>query len=240
MFSDLAVAHLYLGNTSRAIELLLRAEELQPNEYAVASNLGTAYEIAGDNASALQWIVEGIRRNPESHKRSEWVHENLLRAKIEMAKDPEWIRDNTITGLRFGDGDSPAYDRLSSAANCPTDLRDTRKHLEHQLIERRQFITGADPVVAAMMFDLANATVLTGTVEDAIPIYATAKALGFHDSKLVDRRIAAAQQLANSNLLSGWTYGSLGLAAFTIALLIVTGIILTILYTHRMRKGADR
>jgi len=49
-------------------------------------DLGTAYELAGKNEPALRWIREGLRRNPNSHKGTEWLHVKILEAKIEQEK----------------------------------------------------------------------------------------------------------------------------------------------------------
>lgn len=222
--SDLAVAYLYLGEPGRAIELLVQAESQRPNEYVIASNLGTAYELAGRNVEALKWIEEGIRLNSGSHEGSEWIHANLLRAKIEMADDPEWIRSNSVTGLHFGNGPIPDFDVSLSRPNCPESPEVIALHLEHQLVERRKFIPGPDPIVASLMFDLANATVLSETVEDAMPIYLAARDLGYHDSALLDKRIVALKNLRRGNLLSGWTYDSIAACAIGSAIVLGIGV----------------
>ncbi|KAA5536079.1 tetratricopeptide repeat protein [Roseiconus nitratireducens] len=211
--SNLAVAHLYLGDTQRAIELLLQAESITPGEYVVASNLGTAYELAGRNEEALTWIEEGIRRNPSSHVGSEWVHVNLLKAKMALEKDRTWLEENSVTGLDFGDDAIPVFDASESAPNCPGSLTDIAIHLDYQLYERRSFVPGPDPIVAAMMFDLANATALADTIEDAKPIYAASVELGYHDPAFALERQAALEGLESRNILSGWTYDTLALSA---------------------------
>jgi hypothetical protein len=131
------------------------------------------------------------------------VHANLLKAKIALALDPAWLKVHSVTGAEFGASDLPVFDPDKSAENCPHDTDDVALHLLYQLTERRQFIPGPDPIVAALMFDLANAVALTETVETAIPIYTAAKELGYHDPSLVDRRVSAMQSLSRSNPLSG-------------------------------------
>ena len=199
--SDLAVAHLYLGELDRAIGLLEQAEQMQAGEYTIASNLGTAFELAGRNEAALQWIEEGLRRDPKSHDGSEWVHANLLKAKIAMAADPDWLSSsaNSVSGLYFGDAAKPEFDKTLSAGNLPASMEDIRNHLRHQLVERRRFIPGTDPIVAALMFDLANATALTVTAEAALPIYKAALKLEYHNSALIQKRIMEIMQLRQSN-----------------------------------------
>jgi len=222
--SDLAVAYLYLGKVDRAIELLVQAESQTPNEYAIASNLGTAYELAGRNVEALKWIEEGIRRNPDSHQGSEWIHANLLRAKIAMADDPDWFQSHSVTGVHFGDGATPVFDASLSLPNCPKSPEVIAYHLHHQLFERRKFIPGPDPIVASLMFDLANATALTSTVEDAIPIYEESRALGYHDTALLDNRIEALKRVRRLNLMSGWSYDRIAMFAVGSACLLGIGI----------------
>ncbi|MBS0203470.1 MAG: tetratricopeptide repeat protein [Planctomycetes bacterium] len=219
--SDLAVAYLYLGKTDRAIELLVQAEAQKPNEYVIASNLGTAYELAGRNVEALKWIEEGIRLNPGSHDGSEWIHANLLRAKIAMKDDPEWIRSNSVTGLHFGNGPIPDFDATLSRPNCPKSPEVITSHLWHQLSERRKFIPGPDPIVAALMFDLANATALSDTVEDALPIYVAARDLGYDDTVLLNKRFGELKKRQRGNLLMGWSLDSI--ASFAVGLAFFLG-----------------
>jgi hypothetical protein len=213
--SNLAVAHIYLGDTEKAISILEKAEQLNPNEYAIASNLGTAYELAGRNEEALKWIQEGIRRNPESHQGSEWIHARVLEAKIAVATDPNWLSAHSVTGLDFGDGDLPAYDQSQKESTDFKTLSDIHNHLTIQLQERRGFIPNADPYVACLMFDLADATAVLYTLEDAREMYELARELGFPRTDLLNRRLAAIERTARQNLISGWSLTSLVVAAIT-------------------------
>jgi hypothetical protein len=63
--NDYAVALMYLGRSSEAVELLKKLEAEAPGKYEIAANLGTAYELCGNNLEALHWIKEGIHRNEE-------------------------------------------------------------------------------------------------------------------------------------------------------------------------------
>src|SRR5258708_17631923 len=80
--SDYAVSLVYVGKTKEAVELLQALEKEQPGTYVVAANLGTALELLGSNEEALYWIREGLRRNPQSHEGTEWLHAKILEAKI--------------------------------------------------------------------------------------------------------------------------------------------------------------
>src|SRR6185437_11772073 len=90
--SDYSIALMYLGRSKEAVELLQALENERPGEYFIAANLGTAYELTGNNEEAARWIAEGIRRNPESHEGTEWLHLKILEAKIAQEKDPDYFK----------------------------------------------------------------------------------------------------------------------------------------------------
>jgi len=69
-----AVGIVIFGHADDGIALLEALEVEYPGRYSTAANMGTAYELKGDNVKALQWITEGIRRNPDSHEGTEWLH----------------------------------------------------------------------------------------------------------------------------------------------------------------------
>jgi hypothetical protein len=79
--SDAAVQTLLRGDAGKAVERLKDIDFDYPGRYFIAANLGTAYELAGDDENALKWILEGIKCNPQSHMRTEWLHARILEAK---------------------------------------------------------------------------------------------------------------------------------------------------------------
>lgn len=84
--NDLASALIHTGDLRTAIQILEEIEKTNPGLYRTASNLGTAYELAGEPAKALDWIRKGIDRNPESHEGSEWIHVRILEKKVSGTK----------------------------------------------------------------------------------------------------------------------------------------------------------
>ena len=79
--------------------VLEAAEAAESGDYAVASNLGTTYELLGDNVKALEWIKKGLERNPKAHGGTEWVHVKNLEAKNgSLADDPKWLESHTVLG----------------------------------------------------------------------------------------------------------------------------------------------
>ena len=90
--NNVAVDMIYRGRIPEAIEALKELEAEQPGDYVTAANLGTAYELAGKNEDALHWIKEAIRRNKDSHWKTEWLHVDILEAKLKAANDPEFFK----------------------------------------------------------------------------------------------------------------------------------------------------
>lgn len=158
-----------------------------------------------------------------------------------MSRDSKWIDSHSITGLQFGVHESPSYDAATSAPNCPASIELIREHLEHQLYERRQFVPGADLVVAALMFDLANAAALTRTAEEATPIYIAARNLGYPNLALVAKRITFVERLRDSNFLSGWTVEMIALSIVGAFIFLGTGVALALLlYRANLSKRLTR
>ena len=80
--SDYALALLHNGSTAEALAIFQRLAAAHPEDYNLASNLGTAYELSGENEKALNWIQKAMRLHPESHEGTEWLHVKILQAKI--------------------------------------------------------------------------------------------------------------------------------------------------------------
>ena len=80
--SDKGLLLILLERYEEAIELYLDIEKIKPNRYSTASNIGTAYELIGQNENALKWIKKSVELDPKSHNGSEWIHIKILEAKI--------------------------------------------------------------------------------------------------------------------------------------------------------------
>ena len=195
--NDYAVTLLHIGETAEAIRILRALEKAKPGNYVTAANLGTALELAGQNAEALQWIREGIRRNKNAHEGTEWLHVRILEAKLALQREPQWLATHSVLGMDFGAADAPQPSRLWPADNTGrrTDMKSVGTALYYQLHERVQFVAPPDPVVASLLFDWANLAALTSTLETADALYQRALAYGPQNAPLVRKRQAYVRAL---------------------------------------------
>ena len=65
--SDYAVAQLKVGHKAEGLRILQDLYRSHPNEYNIVANLGTAYELNGDKAKALELLQKAVAINPLSH-----------------------------------------------------------------------------------------------------------------------------------------------------------------------------
>jgi hypothetical protein len=163
--SDAAVEILMDGDPAKAVTMLEELEKETPGRYYTAANLGTAYELSGDDEKALQWILEGIKRNPDSHMKTEWLHARILETKIKLKSDPAWLDRHTITGVDFSRLKEPGY-KLETMQR-PVDAKDLHRSLWTQLEVRTLFVKPQDPIVAQLLKELALVEAQVGILEEA-------------------------------------------------------------------------
>ncbi|OUD31150.1 tetratricopeptide repeat protein, partial [Flavobacterium sp. FPG59] len=70
-YSDYGVILVYLGEYKKALKVFQEIETLKPGLYATAANMGTTYELLGNNKLAYDWIKKGIEIDKNSHDGSE-------------------------------------------------------------------------------------------------------------------------------------------------------------------------
>jgi hypothetical protein len=177
--SDKGVLLILLKKYDEAINLYLEIEKKQPNRYSTASNIGTAYELAGQNENALKWIKRAVEINPKSHFNSEWIHVKILEAKI---KGEQFYTSDFLLNMNFGPADLPA----SSLSG--KQLYKLSGALYYQLNERVSFVKPKEKIVARLLFDLGNIAFLLGEYSNAEWDYKRAKEYGF-TGRLIDVRI---------------------------------------------------
>jgi tetratricopeptide (TPR) repeat protein len=98
--NDKALTYMRMGEYDKAFEILTRLEKEKPNEYNIIANLGTLYELKGDNEKALTYIKRAVALNSQSHHGSEWFHIKVLEAKL-MGKNNDWWRSHSVLDLNI-------------------------------------------------------------------------------------------------------------------------------------------
>lgn len=187
-YSDYAAALIYTGKYQQAKKILLEIEQKKANLYNTAANLGTVYELLGQNDSALAWIRKAVAINPQSHYGSEWIHVKILEEKVKAGNDAAYFYKNTVLGLNFGQDSIPQN-------NDGINLRNYSDQIYYQLSERMTFIKPKDPIIAQLIFDLANLYMLQDRHFEAYNTFTKAKEYGF-ENKLLDERFQLSKQLS--------------------------------------------
>jgi len=177
VLSDYAVVLLKAGKTAVALDILEQLSLKHPDDYQIAANLGTAYELSGNNEKALEYIKRGIELNPNSHGGSEWVHVKLLEVKLKLAKNPAYLDSMTVLNLT---------DKQKKDVKV-------RDQLMIQLRERFPFCKGPDPIMASLFIDLGDCYANTASIEFAKAAYEIAKHYYKAPDKIVDPKIEQAK-----------------------------------------------
>lgn len=85
-YDDLAVAYDKIGNSEKAIEILLRKNKKNPNQYTTLANLGTAFIHNGQLKEGAEYIRQAIAINPEAHFGREKIQLYLVEFLINKVK----------------------------------------------------------------------------------------------------------------------------------------------------------
>lgn len=217
---NIAVSMLHLGQIDDAIQILKQLEKEKPGLYHTAANLGTAYELGGENQKALDWIKEGIKRNKNAHNGTEWLHVKILEAKLALEKDPDWLKKNSVLGVDFSvENVSPQQIAAVDHLGQRRDLSQIEIALVYQLHERLEFIKPQEPVVADLLYDLARVFALTRTAEHAAAVRDLALTYGS------DRELSEAK-MNSEKIVSGYSnplrtylvYGGVGILCVLVVL----------------------
>src|SRR6218665_1003078 len=140
VLSDYALYLVRGGKTKEALHIFEVLAQKFPNEYTVIANLGTTYELLGDNEKALEYIKKGLKLNPKSHNGSEWIHVKVLEAKIASSKKPDLLEGKSLLQLT----DKQKLDNK------------VRLQILEQLKERFRFCSPPDEIMASLLIDLGD------------------------------------------------------------------------------------
>lgn len=191
--NNIAVAMVHLGQIKEAIEVLEKYEKSNPGVYQTAANLGTAYELDGQNEKALKWITEGVRRNGQGHNGTEWLHVKILEAKIGIKSDPAWLKKHSV--LEEIDLSQASVEiSVADDLRIKRSLADIEAALIYQLHERLEFVKPQEAIVAELLYDLAHIFSKTRSTEHS----AVVNALALKYGPPTERRTTAAIPDSNS------------------------------------------
>jgi tetratricopeptide (TPR) repeat protein len=181
LLSDYSLGLMKLGKNKEALELLKELYRHYPGEFRIVSNLGTAYELSGQPDSALRYIRLGLALNPHDHEGSEWIHAKILETKLELRKNPAFLKDHTVLQLT----EKQKKDTL------------VLQHLSIQLQERVPFTPAPDEIVASLFVDLGDLAANVGTINYAHVYYMIAKKYYGSTDPAIDRKVKEMESLMN-------------------------------------------
>jgi tetratricopeptide (TPR) repeat protein len=231
-YSDYGSMLIYTGNYLKAKSIYLEIEKKSPGRYQTAANLGTTYELLGQNDSALYWIKKAVKIFPNSHNGSEWIHVKILEAKVKANGDENYLWTHSILSLDFGNEEIP---KNKNKLN----LIQLQNQLYFQLRERMSFIKPKDPVIAQLLFDLGNVTALTSDATSGLQVYRLAQEYGY-SSELFTKRKEHFEDLQFwadfRNNTSQWMSDHKRLTVLIAVLVFIAGILVIRFLYKRIRK----
>ncbi len=179
LLSDYALCLMKLGKSKEALTILAELYKHYPNEYQIASNLGTAYELNGKNDSALKYIKRGLQLNPNDHEDSEWIHIKILETKQKLKTDPSYLDKHSVLEL----SEKQKNDSL------------VRNQLNIQLQERVPFSPGPDAIMASLFNDLGDLSANLRSIEYARAYYQISKLYYGGKAEIFDPKIKGMTEL---------------------------------------------
>ena len=188
--SNKALALMKLGKVSKAKDILVDLVTRNPKEYSMVANLGTAYELSGELDSALKYISKGLEINPKSHYGSEWIHVELLKAKIKRKRSKYYIIKNPILSdelLESKRDTSKRYWHRSRVLN----------HIYWQVRTRAPFTPAPNEVIWNLLLTAGEFAQKHDTYENALLAFAYSRkyAYNYEQKRKSEQKIKALNKL---------------------------------------------
>ncbi|HXP50352.1 MAG TPA: tetratricopeptide repeat protein [Bacteroidia bacterium] len=181
LLSDYALCLLKLGKAKEAVAVFAELYKHYPNDYKIAANLGTAYEVNGQVDSAMKYIRRDMQLNPNDHEGSEWIHVKVLETKLALQKDPSYLNNHSVLQLTEQQKkDSNVFNQLFI-----------------QLEERFPFSPGPNAIMVSLFTDLGDITANIKSVEHARAYYLMAEKYFGGKSPELDKKIKDMEKLIN-------------------------------------------
>lgn len=180
--SDYAVLCLKLGDKKEGLQILEELYKQHPGEYNIVANLGTAYELNGNNAKALELLKKALALNPGSHFNSEWIHVRILEE--ELSDSPDYSK---IIHLGINNFQEWLIDKKYK---FPQEADSLKVQIAYQLHERISFIDKPNKVIGQLVLDFADIISKTGNKNDAYQFYSYALSYDPSLKKIIDTRVS--------------------------------------------------
>jgi hypothetical protein len=98
-WADLGALYVRLGEPAKAVGVLRAAQRAHPNHFAIAANLGTAWQAAGELAQAAAALQQAVRLAPGKHLAAEEAHLKLVRGRLKRGVTVQGLED--LFGVRY-------------------------------------------------------------------------------------------------------------------------------------------
>ena len=207
--NNYAASLAHVGRYQDALQRLHTIERVLPGHPFTAYNLATVYELKGDLPRALKWVKTGVAREKNTASRhaldkTEWLHVRILEARMRAQLAPESLGAQSIAGLDFGRQTEPQTPIVTArdADGQPYSPGDVSLALFEQTHERLEFVPAPDPVVADLLFDLANLS-YADEPEQAREVLEMALQYGPRRASLAQKRFDALAGKPNTALIGG-------------------------------------
>lgn len=187
--ADLGALYIRLGQPDKAMSLLRAAQRSHPNHFAIAANLGTAWQLLGNYEQSKQALAEAVRLAPGKYQRAEELHLKLVRLRQQKKGIAEL---EELFGVRWVD-DAGDYTPGKMAAA-------ERKKLPEDAVALTQHLALALPADGLLLWQLAEMANMHGDLATAAAIMdGCISQFGLSQKELLRKRQvtrAAADELA--------------------------------------------
>lgn len=195
--ADLGALLVRLGETAKAVDLLRPAQRQHPNHFAIAANLGTAWQLQGDYEQAIACLQQAVRLAPGKLQKAEEYQLKLVRQRQRRPAKATELDD--LFGVRYVN-DKGEYEPGKLAAA-------ERKKLPAEAAAIVQQLGLWLPADGPLLWQLAELAGAHGDVRTAAAIFeGCVGEFGLSQPELRRRRQvarAAADELARSSPLAG-------------------------------------
>lgn len=194
LLSDIAWVKIKLGKAQEMIPVLDSLYRLYPNDYNIIANLGTAYELEGNNDKSLELIKKAIAINPKSHFNSEWIHIKILEAKLKNESSLSELIGLNANSFTY-QYDHWIKDQIFAESKADSIMLS----IAYQLHERIHFVKAPNKIVGQLLLDFADLVAKRYSVKEAIPFFVKAVAYDNNLANVVNNRLNSSNFFKSKN-----------------------------------------